>query len=60
MHQGLTVDVAFGKGSVRDPTAFSLLIPYRYNWPLAVLMIAFLNYALVVVDPCAASIYKED
>jgi hypothetical protein len=42
MHQGLTVDVAFGKGSVRDPTAVDLLIPFRYNWPLAVLVIAFL------------------
>jgi hypothetical protein len=42
MHQGLFVDVAFDKGSVRDPTAFSLLIPFRYNWPLVVLIIAFL------------------
>jgi hypothetical protein len=33
MHEGLTVVVAFDKGSVRDPTAFSLLIPYRSNWP---------------------------
>ena len=42
MHQGLTVDVAFGKGSVRNPTAFDVLYPLRYNWPLLVLMIAFL------------------
>src|SRR5260370_15398445 len=42
MHQGLTVDVAFGKGAVSDPTAFDLIIPFRYNWPLAVLIIAFL------------------
>jgi hypothetical protein len=42
MHQGLFVDVAFDKGSVRPPTAFDLLILFRYNWPLLVLIIAFL------------------
>ena len=42
MHQGLLVDLAFDEGSVRDPTAFDLLYPFRYNWPLAVLIIAFL------------------
>ena len=41
MHEGLTVAVAFDKGSVREPTAFSLFVLYlRSNWPLMIPILA--------------------
>ena len=42
IHEGLTVAVAFDKGAVREPTAFSRFILYlRSNWPLGLPIIAF-------------------
>ena len=42
MHEGLTVAVAFDKGTVREPTALSQLWLYlRGNWPLGLPVIAF-------------------
>jgi hypothetical protein len=42
MHEGLTVAVAFDKGFVREPTAFSRLSLYlRSNWPLFLPLVAF-------------------
>jgi hypothetical protein len=42
MHEGLTVAVAFDKGFVREPTAFSrLLQDLRSNWPLFLPIAAF-------------------
>ena len=42
LHEGLTVAVAFDKGAVREPTAFSRLSLYlRSNWPLFLPIAAF-------------------
>ena len=42
MHEGLTVAVAFDKGAVREPTAFSIFFLYlRSNWPLFFPVAAF-------------------
>ncbi|HKN23490.1 MAG TPA: DUF2207 domain-containing protein [Candidatus Acidoferrum sp.] len=42
MHEGLTVAVAFDKGTVREPTALSNFLLYlRSNWPLGLPIIAF-------------------
>jgi uncharacterized membrane protein YgcG len=42
IHEGLTVAVAFDKGTVREPSAFSRFFLYlRSNWPLAIPIVAF-------------------
>ena len=42
IHEGLTVAVAFDKGVVREPNAFSLFLLYlRSNWPLVIPVVAF-------------------
>ena len=42
IHEGLTVAVAFDKGAVRPPTAFSRLFFFlRSNWPLVIPVAAF-------------------
>ncbi len=42
LHEGLTVSVAFDKGAVREPTAFSVLSRIlRSNWPLFLPIAAF-------------------
>ena len=42
IHEGLTVAVAFDKGAVRPPTAFSLVLFYlRSNWPFVIPVAAF-------------------
>jgi uncharacterized membrane protein YgcG len=42
IHEGLTVAVAFDKGTVQEPTAFSLFFLYlRSNWPLGIPVVAF-------------------
>ena len=42
LHEGLTVAVAFDKGAVPEPTAFSRLFLYlRSNWPLFIPIVAF-------------------
>jgi uncharacterized membrane protein YgcG len=42
LHEGLTIAVAFDKGAVREPTAFSWLWLYlRSNWPLGIPLVAF-------------------
>jgi len=42
IHEGLTVAVAFDKGAVREPTAFSRLLLYlRSNWPFVIPVAAF-------------------
>src|SRR5208283_4445338 len=42
LHEGLTVSVAFDKGAVREPTAFSILSRIlRSNWPLFIPIVAF-------------------
>ena len=42
MHEGLTVAVAFDKGVVREPSAFSVFLRnLRSNWPLGLPIIAF-------------------
>jgi uncharacterized membrane protein len=42
MNEGLTVAVAFDKGAVREPTAFSTFLLYmRSNWPLGIPVVAF-------------------
>jgi Predicted membrane protein (DUF2207) len=41
MHEGLTIAVAFDKGSVQEPTAFSVFLRFlRSNWPLGIPVIA--------------------
>src|SRR6516164_5377171 len=42
IHEGLTVAVAFDKGVVREPSAFSWFLLYlRSNWPLVIPVVAF-------------------
>jgi len=42
IHEGLTVAVAFDKGTVREPSALSLLFRLlRSNWPLFIPIVAF-------------------
>jgi len=42
IHEGLTVAIAFDKGTVHEPTAFSrFLLNLRSNWPLGIPVAAF-------------------
>jgi uncharacterized membrane protein YgcG len=42
IHEGLTVAVAFDKGTVREPTAFSRFFLYfRSNWPFGLPIVVF-------------------
>ena len=44
IHEGLTVAVAFDKGVVREPSAFSLFLRYlRSNWAFGIPIVAFFS-----------------